>query len=369
MIYCKTCLLPNTKPGLNFSKEICSACRNNAIKKKIDWNFRKKKLEKIIKKIKKENPDSLYDCIVPISNGGKDSWFQASFMKNQMKCKVLCVNLSAHLPTPEGISNVNSMIKSLNVDILKLTLKPSVHSSLRLQSFKKFGEPNWAEHLMVFAGVYNAAKLYNIPLVVWGEDISFEFGGYGKKQTPNASNLYYRNDLLKDKKLESFIDKKNIFKSDLYFYNFPPVDEIMTSNIKSIYLGYYVNWDGEKNYQFAKKSGFKAEKKPRTGHLVGYDNIDEKLCEVNGWLKFLKFGFGYATDELCYEIYNKRIDRKKAIKILKKLNDSFKPDFLDDFCRFHKISKKNFYSIASRFINKKIFEKKDKWWRLKFYPK
>ena len=110
MIYCKTCLLPNTKPGLNFSKEICSACRNNAIKKKIDWNFRKKKLEKIIKKIKKENPDSLYDCIVPISNGGKDSWFQASFMKNQMKCKVYVSIFLLTCPHLRG-KKCNSMIK------------------------------------------------------------------------------------------------------------------------------------------------------------------------------------------------------------------------------------------------------------------
>ena len=122
MKYCKTCLLPDTKPGLIFNKGICLACRNNLIKKKIDWNYRKKKLISIINKIKRKNPNSQYDCIVPISNGGKDSWFQTNFMKNKMNCKVLCVNLSAHLPTTEGISNINSMIKSLNVDILKLSL-------------------------------------------------------------------------------------------------------------------------------------------------------------------------------------------------------------------------------------------------------
>lgn len=369
MKYCKRCLLPDTKPGLTFVKGICSACKNNQIKKKIDWGYRKKKLIKIINKIKKNNPNSQYDCIVPISNGGKDSWFQAHFMKNVMKCKVLCVNLSAHLPTPEGISNINSMIKSLNVDILKLTLKPSVHSALRLKCFKKYGEPNWAEHLMVFAGVYNAAKLYDIPLIVWGEDISFEFGGYGKKQTPNASNLFYKNDLLKNKSLNSLIDENLIKDRDLYFYNLPSKKEIKLSKIKNIYLGYYVNWDGEKNYNFAKKSGFKAEKKPRKGHLVSYDNIDEKLCEVNGWLKYLKFGFGYATDELCYDIYNKRITREKGIKLLKKLNEEFHPDFLDDFCRFHKIGKTEFYEVAYEYINKDLFIPKNNFWTLKNYPK
>jgi hypothetical protein len=221
---------------------------------------------------------------------------------------------------------------------------------------------------MVFAGVYNAAKLYDIPLIVWGEDISFEFGGYGKRQTPNASNLFYKNDLLKNKSLKDLIDK-NINHRDLYFYKLPSKKEIKSTKIKNIYLGYYVDWDGKKNYEFAKKSGFKGEKFPRRGHLINYDNIDEKLCEVNGWLKYLKFGFGYATDELCYEIYNKRISRAKAIKLLKKLNEKFSPDFLEDFCRFHKINEVDFYDTAFKFVNKSIFKPNNNFWSLANYPK
>ena len=59
---------------------------------------------------------------------------------------------------------------------------------------------------MVFAGVYNAAKLYNIPLVVWEKIFHLSLVDMEKTDS-NASNLYYRNDLLKDKKLGSFIDK------------------------------------------------------------------------------------------------------------------------------------------------------------------
>ena len=364
MIYCKSCLLPNTKPGVKFTEGICSACINNKIKSKINWSERNKKLRKIIKKIKKENPNSSYDCIVPISSGGKDSWFQAYTMSKIFKCKVLCVNLAAHLPTKEGISNLNAMIKDLNLDVIKLTLKPSVHSELRSECFKKIGEPNWAEHCMVFAGVFNAAKIFNVPLIVWGEDISFEFGGFGTKQTPDASNLLYKNDLLKSKKIEDFINK-NVSKDDMYFYKLPSKKEIKQSKIKSVYLGYYLNWDGTNNYKFVKKRGFKSESFIRNGHMLDFDNIDEKLCEVNGWMKYLKFGFGYATDELCYEIYNNRLKREDAIAKLKKLTLNYFPSYLDDFLRFHKISENEFYEIALKFLNKKIFKQKDNWWELK----
>ena len=29
-----------------------------------------------------------------------------------------------------------------------------------------------------------------------------------------------------------------------------------------------------------------------SGNAIDYDNIDEKLCEIHNWFKFLKFGFG-----------------------------------------------------------------------------
>ena len=65
--------------------------------------------------------------------------------------------------------------------------------------------------------------------------------------------------------------------------------------------------------------------------LVDYDNIDEKLCDINGWMKYLKFGFWYPTDELCYEIYNKRMKRKDAAKLIRELTEEFPSEFFSDF--------------------------------------
>ena len=84
-------------------------------------------------------------------------------------------------------------------------------------------------------------------------------------------------------------------------------------------------------------------------------------------MKYLKMGFWYPTDELCYEIYNKRLTREKAKKIVKKLTSQF-PSYLDDFLRFHKISESEFYDVANKFVNKDIFKRKGNWWELKKYP-
>ena len=44
-------------------------------------------------------------------------------------------------------------------------------------AFVEVGNPNYAEHRIVFSAVARTALFYKVPLVVWGEDIAFEFGG------------------------------------------------------------------------------------------------------------------------------------------------------------------------------------------------
>ena len=108
MNYCKNCVMPDTKPGVTLNdKGICNACRSVEKKNRIDWENQYNKLEEISKNAK-EKDTPFYDCIVPVS-GGKNSWFQAYFASEKLGLKTLCVVLGAHLPTTEGIHNLNTM--------------------------------------------------------------------------------------------------------------------------------------------------------------------------------------------------------------------------------------------------------------------
>mgnify|MGYP004233636797 CR=1 FL=1 len=53
MKYCKSCVMPNTRPDLQFDEEfICDAC--NSFREKhysIDWDSRKKEFEDLINKV------------------------------------------------------------------------------------------------------------------------------------------------------------------------------------------------------------------------------------------------------------------------------------------------------------------------------
>lgn len=356
--------MPDTKPGVFLDSEgICSACRAVERKREINWQQREQELREICEQIKANN-DSCYDCIVPVS-GGKDSTYQAWTMKEKYGMNVLGVCLAAHLPTYEGIHNLNAMVENVGMDLIKVNLKPDTYRHIRRRAFLEQGEPNWAEHCAVFSSVSNVAMIYDVPLIVWGEDISVEFGGRSQKRKADAKDIN-KNDLIKDKTIADWFDDK-VSDKDVFFYKYPDWDAFDSKGVKSIYLGYYHNWDGKKHYEIAKQLGFMERKKgPLSGNILDYDNIDEKLCEINIWLKYIKFGFWRATDQCCYQIWNGRMTREEAVKLVNEKQPEFPKEYLQDFLNYHSLTETEFWDTVERFRNHDIWEKVNDEWKLKY---
>lgn len=367
MIYCKRCVLPDTKPGVFFDKNgICSACLSVEKKKKIDWSSREEQLKSICDKVRGSNGNG-YECIVPVS-GGKDSVYQAYMMSKVYNLNVLCINVTAHLQTFEGIANLNSMITNLGLDLIKINVRPSIQQKIRKYAFFETGNPNYAEHRVVFAGVARAALYYGAPLVVWGEDIATEFGGVvskSSKKDGSAEDLI-NNDLFMSLDFEEFINGR-VDENGLLFYNHPEKKEFKRKNIKSIYLGYYHWWDGFQNYEVASKFGFISRRQgPLSGNLIDYDNIDEKLCEIHIWFKFLKFGFWRPTDQSCYQIWNGRMSRENAVEYVMDLQYQFPYEYFEEFLEYHQLTKSEYYLCEEKYRNLDIWHKKNGEWRLKY---
>ena len=80
--WCKNCVLPNTRPNLFLDKfGICNAC-NIKLEKKNEKYFKplgKKKFEKTVRNILKNNPKNNYDCLINPSN---------SYLEMSMKNKI-----------------------------------------------------------------------------------------------------------------------------------------------------------------------------------------------------------------------------------------------------------------------------------------
>ncbi len=367
MKYCKSCVMPDTKPGLTINKDgICSACESIQNKFFIDWDKRHKQLSDLCDSIK-NNRNSDYDCIVPVS-GGKDSNKQVFVMSRVYKLRVLAVTAMAHIQTEEGIENLNSLVSEHNVDLLKINVKPSVLQKIRRKCFLQIGNPNYAEHRLIFSAVARSSIFYNVPLVVWGEDIATEFGGNLSQESldkGSADDLIV-NDLFREAEFHELIDK-SINEKDLFFYSHPEIEELKEKSIKSIYLSHFQWWDGIKHFHIAKSCGFTERRAgPLSGNIIAYDNIDEKLCEIHKWLQFMKFGFWRPHDEACYKIWNGYISRKEAVEMVNSVKYNFPKEYVEEYLEYHQLTENELQECFEKWRNKDIWEKQKGQWKLKY---
>ena len=127
--YCKKCLFPETKPDLAFNFEgICSACTSAESKDlSIDWETRKKDFFKIVEKYKLPEGSLGWDCLIPVS-GGKDSTYQAWFMKEIAGMNPLCVCFETTMVTEIGQKNLDNLSK-MGLDV--------IHFKKNNQAYKK----------------------------------------------------------------------------------------------------------------------------------------------------------------------------------------------------------------------------------------
>jgi hypothetical protein len=95
---------------------------------------------------------------------------------------------------------------------------------------------------------------------------------------------------------------------------------------------------------------------PVEGAYYSYENLDCKwIAGLHDYMKFLKFGYGRATDQMCIEIRHGRIDRNTAIRIVRQYEGQVPRKYLPDFLSFVNCTEKEFCDTLYRFTNKKIF--------------
>ena len=109
MQFCKKCVIPETAETNRFESGSCSVCKQIDQKNEINWDSRKKDLDKLILKYKNKND---YDCIIPFS-GGKDSVFALYYLVKTYNIKPLVVRFDHQFLRPKVIQNTEKVINKL----------------------------------------------------------------------------------------------------------------------------------------------------------------------------------------------------------------------------------------------------------------
>lgn len=365
MMYCKKCVMPATRPGISFDEEgVCQACRVEEQKNRIAWDDRIEELKKLCDRYRGVYGDG-YDCIIAVS-GGKDSHYQTYVMKELMGMNPLLVTVEDNFPmTKAGVHNLKNISEEFGCDIIALKPNIKVQKKLMRKTFGKYGKPTWYIDRLIYTYPIHIAVKFNIPLVVYGENVNYEYGGDQKAEKYSANDQIF-NGVASDIPWGELIDDE-ISMKDLVLCVFPDKKELEELKLDSIYLSYFVRWNSIKNYLFAKKRGFRdlTHEWIREHHIENFDQVDSRAYLVHPWMKYPKYGHATATDYASRFIRYGVIRREEAIELVKKQDHKLDQLALHDFLDFTGYSHKEFWEIVDKFYNRDIFEKVDGEWKLK----
>tara|TARA_B100001063_G_C16722982_1_gene534694 strand:+ start:338 stop:1456 length:1119 start_codon:yes stop_codon:yes gene_type:complete len=368
-MYCKTCLFPNTKPDIHFNNQgICDSClsakRKHGKKKSINWEKREKDFQKILERSKK-NSGSYYDCIVPVS-GGKDSTWQVYVMKKKHKMNPLAITFDQFDQTSHGKKNLD-ILRQIGVDHVHFTMNPLLIKKLVKTGFEIIGDPYWVNHVGILTVPIHFACKFKIPLVVYGENPIFEYGGPEADRDNYIMNKKWRQQHggMRGMREEDVVSH-DIKIEDIKILTFPTDKEVLKNKVQAIFYGHFFKWEPEKHTKFIQTFGWKPLKKAQEGSWSITENIDMEFIDIRERIKFLKYGYGRATDQLNIAIRSNLISRNKALKIAKKIDGKVNKKNITSFCKYLNISKSEYDVIVDSFVNHDLFIKdNENGWRLK----
>lgn len=360
MRYCKKCIMPETRPEQVFDEEgVCDACHSAVCKhNEIDWSERKKQFIEILDRYRNKD-GSWWDCIVPVS-GGKDSCYQAYTLKYEFDMNPLCVNFVPCEVREVGLRNL-LFLRDLGFDMIQVNANRQTFRKMVRKGFFDLGDSCWPEHVGIFTAVPRVAVQYKIPLIIWGENSQFEYGG----PAADRDNNYLDRNWLEQYQMYgcrvSDMYEEGIDKKDLLMFEYPSDEELEQVGVSGLFMGYFLKWDSLRNVKTVMEMGWEPNPDgPVECAYNSYENIDCKWASgLHDYFKFVKYGYSRATDQLCAEIRKGCMTRDKAIRIVRDYEGKIPKKFLPDFLRYLDITEDEFFEVVDRFTNRKIFITED----------
>ncbi|MCH8331534.1 MAG: N-acetyl sugar amidotransferase [Bacteroidetes bacterium] len=362
MRYCKKCVIPDSRPGVTLDEDgVCMACNTHHNRKNIDWEAREKEFKELVDSVRK--PGHGYDCLIPVS-GGKDSTWQV------VKCleyglNPLAATTKVPLRTELGQSNLDNLV-SLGVDHIDYQVNPNVEAKFVRQAFERFGSVGLPMHMSMYRMALTLAVKFDIKLVVWGENSSIEYGSSEKEISGYKMDSKWLNKYgVSHGTGPADWVSEELTEKELTPYFGPSDEELDAQGIQAVFLGYYLAWDTYNSLEVAKKHGFSiSENGPKIGYYE-YADLDDDIISVHHFLKWYKFGFTRAFDNLSIEIRNGRKTREEALEILKGIGDDTPQEDIVSFCKFVGISVEDFFAKCEEFRDPDIWNNEDGVWKIK----
>ncbi len=366
MRYCQRCVYPEVAVNNMFDDEgVCSACRVAEEFAQLTpefWHQREAKFREIVEEARTKARGD-YHCIIPVS-GGKDSYWQTYLIKEVYKLNPLLVTYHGNNYLPEGQGNLDRMRDAFGVD--HLVFGPGVATLRKLNrlGFRKMGDMNWHCHTGIKIVPMQIAVRFGIPLVVWGETTWTIAGMF----SPDDYVEYNKRTVL-EHDMRGFTwrdmieESEGLTENDMTWAKMPSDAELDHLGVRGIYVGNFFNWDPNRHAEkMQREYGFEFARQPfdRTyRHMSNLDDMHEN--GLHDYMKFIKFGYGRASDHASKDIRSGDMTREQGIEMVRNY-DHVKPRDLTRWLEYVEMTEDEFDRIADTFRDHRVWRQEGGEW-------
>ncbi|MGE0873751.1 MAG: N-acetyl sugar amidotransferase [Burkholderiales bacterium] len=369
MTYCRRCMYPAIAVNLAMDDDgVCASCRTaeqfEALTPEF-WDERRRKFEKLIEEIRRQGKSD-YDCIIPVS-GGKDSYYQTHVMVAEYGLKPLLVTYHGNNYLPEGDYNRDRMRHVFDADHIVFGPGVEVLKKLNRLCFRKMGDMNWHAHCGIMTYPVQVAVRFEVPLMIWGEtawDISGMFDPDDfvefSARVRHEHNLrgFEWSDMLSD-------SRETLSERDLSWAKYPSDEDILRVGVRGLYIGNFFKWDPNRHSALVmEKYGWRPADKPFERTYRTVSNLDDRYENgVHDLLKFIKFGYGRASDHASKDIRTGDMSREQGIEMVRKHDHVVSQD-LHHWLDYVGMGEDEFWATADGFRDPRVWWIQDgQWWK------
>ena len=197
---CTRCVMDTTDPEIKFDENgVCNHCKRyeELVRLKLlTGEEREKRLKEIVGKIKRYGKNKKYDCIIGVS-GGVDSSYVA-YIAKKLGLRPLAVHLDNGWDTELAISNMEKILKKLDIDLYTYVVDWEEFRDLQLAYFKaSVVDIEVVTDHAIIAALYDIADKRKIKYILSGSNIVTEgimpnSWGYNKNDLRNLKDIYKR---------------------------------------------------------------------------------------------------------------------------------------------------------------------------------
>ena len=307
---CNRCVMDTTDPNIVFDeKGYCNHCTRALKSIKSDYpvslpsSEKKKALNALVDKIKKDGKNKEYDCVIGIS-GGVDSTYVAYLVK-ELGLRPIAIHLDNGWNSELSVINIQNICNFLGVDLYTHVIDWEEFRKLQL-AFLYSSTPDSeipTDHAIVSI-LFDVARKYNIKTILIGTNASTESimpkawsQGYFDWKYIKSVNKMFGGQKLKT------LPHRSLFKM---FWDV----RVLKVNYCSI-LNYIEYNKAEAKKLISEKLGWRD---------YGYKHYESNYTKIyQSYILFKKFGFDKRKAHFSSLIITGQMKRDEAIKELKKL--------------------------------------------------